>query len=129
MQTPATHTLAVHHTCGDPRCTDPTHLDLEFADESREIIVSLHAESEHYRSLTDRGIDPHTPAGPDLDDLDADQVDADMLGLTQCANCDWNFPDDEIRYGCTDVDRYCLDCHEQYCTDRSCREFDCEPDR
>ena len=116
--------MQVHHRCGDPRCTDIEHLALVPSTEGAQIIASLHEQSGFYRSYTDRGIDPHAPAGPDLDDLDADQVDADMLGLTQCANCDWNFPDDEIRYGCTDVDRYCFGCHEQYCTDRSCREYD-----
>ena len=97
--------------------------------EGAEIIASLAEQNDFYRSLTDRGIDPFVPAGPALDDLDADQVDADMLGLTQCSQCDWNFPDDEINYGCTDVSRACFECHERECRDRTCREFDCEPDR
>lgn len=46
-----------------------------------EIMAQNAATSDYYKSLTDRGIDPHAPAGPDRDDLDE-------MGFEACTMCD-----------------------------------------
>lgn len=76
--------------------TEPATTDILDA----EIVADLHRESEFYRSFTDRGIDPHAPAGPDADDL------ADM-GYVNCHECD--LLADEF----TDcpMGKLCADCH------------------
>lgn len=64
------------------------------------VMASNAATSDFYKSLTDCGIDPHAPAGPDADDL------ADM-GYVNCHECD--LLTDEF----TDcpMGKLCADCH------------------
>lgn len=71
--------------------------------------------SDFFRSLTDRGIDPYAPAGPDADDL------LDM-GLVACGDCDRVIDVSECHSACTDgAAGTCGDCHDAVCGDRECR--------
>lgn len=88
------------------------------AEIDREIVADLHRGSEFYRSYTDRGIDPHAPAGPDADDL------ADM-GYVNCGDCGLLIEEAMSNLACSDGARGCCgDCHDAICGDRSCRESD-----
>lgn len=81
-----------------------------------EIVAQNAATSDFYKSLTDRGIDPHAPAGPGVDDLLE-------MGIVACQDCGIHVEVESAHTACTDgASGTCGDCHDAACSDRSCRD-------